>query len=59
MPGADGRPIGQAAFRDITAGTNVSYPSPGKGYKALTGYDAVTGWGVPDGAKILEALKEV
>jgi kumamolisin len=38
------------AFRDITIGTNGSY-------RAANGWDACTGLGVPDGAKLLEALR--
>jgi kumamolisin len=36
--------------RDITAGTNG-------GYSAGPGWDACTGWGSPDGAKLLAALR--
>jgi len=54
--GANGQPIGKASMRDITAGNNASSPAPGKGYSAGAGFDAVTGWGVPDGAKLLSAL---
>src|SRR5215472_2059424 len=49
------QPVGAVAFRDITDGDNKSTP-PGKGYKATKGFDAVTGWGVPDGIKLLNAL---
>jgi kumamolisin len=54
--GADGTPRGQTACRDITSGQNASNPNPGKGYSATTGFDAVTGWGVPDGKALLAAL---
>jgi kumamolisin len=57
--GGNGKPIGQSSTRDITSGNNVSNPQPGKGYKAGVGYDAVTGWGVPDGVKLLNALAAV
>jgi kumamolisin len=53
---ASGKPIGQIASRDITSGQNASSPNPGRGYKAGVGFDAVTGWGVPDGVKLLNAL---
>ncbi|TDN61258.1 S53 family peptidase [Paraburkholderia sp. BL10I2N1] len=53
---ADGKPQGQSACRDITSGQNASHPKPGKGYSAGPGYDAVTGWGVPDGKALLAAL---
>jgi kumamolisin len=53
------------AFRDITEGDNeVSSvqvndqgPTHVKGYKAGIGWDACTGWGSPDGAKILSMLQ--
>ena len=54
--GPSHRPIGQLGGRDITSGNNASFPEPGKGYKAARGFDAVTGWGVPDGAKLLSLL---
>jgi kumamolisin len=56
---ASEEPLGKAATRDITSGNNASSPSPGVGYKAKAGYDAATGWGVPDGVKLLDALKQV
>jgi kumamolisin len=55
QPGPTGKPIGDVASRDIISGNNKSSP-PGKGYKANTGYDAVTGWGVPDGIELAKAL---
>jgi kumamolisin len=54
--GPSNRPIGQLGDQDITSGNNASFPQPGKGYKAGRGYDAVTGWGVPNGAKLLSLL---
>ena len=54
--GGAGQPIGKIASRDITSGNNTSNPQPGKGYKAGPGFDAVTGWGVPDGIKLLNSL---
>ncbi len=53
---ASGPPVGSVASVDITSGNNVSTPDPGKGYSAKAGYDAVTGWGVPDGVKLLQNL---
>lgn len=38
------------AFRDIVAGDNA-------GFRAATGWDANTGLGVPDGARLAEALR--
>jgi kumamolisin len=51
--------VGAVATRDITVGNNASLPEPGKGYKAKAGFDACTGWGVPDGAKLQEALAQI
>ena len=56
-PSPEGMPLGQAVCNDITIGTNVSEPQPGIGYSAQPGYDAVTGWGTPDGIALTEALK--
>lgn len=57
--GSGGRPVGKSSMRDITVGNNASSPEPGKGYKAGPGFDAVTGWGVPDGVKLLNALAAI
>jgi kumamolisin len=46
---------GQPPFVDVTSGDNTS-PQPGRGYKAAAGYDAVSGWGVPDGKALLSLL---
>ena len=54
-----GQAVGGTASRDISTGNNASHPQPGKGYHAKAGFDAVTGWGVPDGAKLLSALQTV
>jgi kumamolisin len=43
------------AFADITVGNNVS-PQPGFGYHAQAGFDAVSGWGAPNGKALLESL---
>jgi len=53
------QPVGGVACIDITVGNNTSNPQPGRGYQAGLGFDAVTGWGVPDGAKLLKSLKEI
>ena len=55
----NGQPVGKVATRDVTKGNNTSSPDPGKGYKAGAGFDAVTGWGVPDGGKLLSALAAI
>jgi len=57
--GGNGQPVGKATSRDITSGNNASFPQPGAGYKAGSGFDAVTGWGVPDGVKLLNALAAI
>jgi kumamolisin len=54
---SSGGTIGEAGCTDITSGNNASHPQPGKGYVAGRGYDAVTGWGVPNGKALLAALK--
>ena len=41
--------MGTGALQDITAGNNGAYA-------AQTNWDACTGWGTPDGAKLLRAL---
>lgn len=57
--GSNGQPVGKGSSRDITSGNNVSHPKPGNGYKAAPGFDAVTGWGVPDGVKLLNSLAAI
>jgi kumamolisin len=52
-----GGTVGQAGCTAVTSGNNASHPQPGKGYDASPGFDAVTGWGVPDGQALLAALK--
>jgi kumamolisin len=42
------------AFRDITRGCNQT-PHV-RGYAATPGYDAVSGWGVPDGEALIDCL---
>ena len=49
--------LGATGCKDITSGDNDT-ASVG-GYSAGPGYDAVTGWGSPDGAKLLAGLKGV
>ncbi len=57
--GGNGQPVGKGASRDITSGNNASHPDPGVGYSAKPGFDAASGWGVPDGKKLLDALAGV
>jgi kumamolisin len=56
---ANGQPVGKVASRDITSGNNASNPQPGRGYEAGVGFDAVTGWGVPDGVMLLNSLETI
>lgn len=42
--------IGSAAFHDVTTGNNGAF-------KASKGWDACTGWGTPNGTKLLTALQ--
>ncbi len=48
-------PVASGAFHDITAGNNDITGHNGA-YKAGPGWDACTGWGSPDGTKLLVAL---
>jgi kumamolisin len=56
---ANGQTVGKGSSRDIRSGNNASHPQPGRGYKAGAGFDAVTGWGVPDGVTLLESLETI
>lgn len=47
--GAEGRSRGEEVCVDIIKGNNISNPQPGVGYAATQGYDAVSGWGAPNG----------
>jgi kumamolisin len=53
-PASSGSPVGSVALRDITQGHNASGKSPG--YSAAVGFDAVTGWGSPNGKNLAEFL---
>ena len=53
--GADGTPAGASGCTDVTSGNNTS-STLGKGYSAGPGFDAVSGWGVPNGTALLQAL---
>jgi len=53
--GAAGQPLGVAGCTDVTSGNNTS-STLGQGYSAGPGFDAVSGWGVPNGAALLQAL---
>jgi kumamolisin len=54
--GTGGKPMGSAVCNDVTRGNNASDPSPGQGYAAAAGFDAVTGWGTPRGVALVKAL---
>ena len=54
QPGPGGRSLGLTACSDVVSGNNVT--AKAGGYKALPGYDAVSGWGTPDGVKLANAL---
>jgi kumamolisin len=43
-------PAGAATFHDVTSGNN-------NGYSAGPGWDPCTGWGSPDGARLLQSLR--
>ena len=43
---------GQATFHDVTSGNN-------DGYSAGPGWDPCTGWGTPDGSRLLQALRSL
>ena len=44
--------VGASVCVDITVGDNTT-PVPGQGYAAAPGFDAVTGWGVPNGSALV------
>jgi len=54
----NGQARGAISCRDITVGQNASHPDPGVGYQAQPGFDAVSGWGTPNGTALLQALKQ-
>ena len=51
----NGKTLGSAVCHDITVGSNRTEP-PGFGYRAKPGFDAVTGWGSPNGKALLKKL---
>ena len=48
--------LGTQGFADIVSGNNFCYVYGGNGYSAGAGFDAVTGWGVPNGQELLSLL---
>ncbi len=49
--------LGTVACNDVFAGDNAT--AAVGGYQANKGYDAVTGWGTPDGAALLQQLDKL
>jgi len=49
--------VARTGFRDIVTGSNG--PGRRRGYQAGPGFDAVSGLGVPDGARLLAALGRI
>ncbi len=54
-----GNTVGDFACRDIEIGHNKCLWARLKGYYACKGFDAVTGWGVPNGKELLNCLKQI
>jgi kumamolisin len=52
--GKNGATVGANGCTDVATGDNSTDPLGG--YQAGNGYDAVSGWGVPNGTALLEAL---
>jgi len=55
----DATTVGAATCVGVTSGGNASQPDPGIGYEAAAGFNAVTGWGTPNGEKLLSVLSEL
>jgi kumamolisin len=49
--------VGSSCCTDITSGSNTT--AKAGGYTAGPGFDAVSGWGTPDGGKLLSALSAI
>jgi len=45
-------------FHDITSGSNPPTSGSGSGFKAVSGYDLVTGWGSANGQALINALTQ-
>jgi kumamolisin len=52
---AGGQAVGATGCTDVTSGDNTA-STLGKGYSAGPGFDAVSGWGVPNGTALHQAL---
>jgi kumamolisin len=57
QPAADGHPMGASVCSDVVSGSNATAKTGG--YSAQLGYDAVCGWGTPDGIQLMQALSLV
>lgn len=55
--GSGGKTVGAVGCTDVVSGNNTTDKIGG--YKAGPGYDAVSGWGTPDGVKLADALGAV
>jgi len=55
--GAAKTSVGAACCTDVTSGNNKT--AKVGGYSAGPGFDAASGWGTPDGVKLLNALKAI
>jgi kumamolisin len=56
VAGGSGQTVGEAGCTDVTTGNNTT--AHAGGYSAGKGYDAVSGWGTPNGLNMLAALSE-
>ena len=54
QPAGGGHPVGTSACADVVSGSNKT--AKVGGYNAQPGYDAVSGWGTPDGMKLKQAI---
>jgi kumamolisin len=54
QPAGGGHPVGASACADVVSGSNKT--AKVGGYNAQPGYDAVSGWGTPDGMKLKQAI---
>jgi kumamolisin len=54
---ASGLPMGAVVCSDVVSGSNTT--AKVGGYSAQPGYDGVSGWGTPDGMKLLKVLSSM
>jgi kumamolisin len=57
VAGVDGSTVGAMCCTDVVVGNNAT--AIAGGYTAGSGYDAVSGWGTPNGRKLLEAFSAI